>query len=86
MFERVIQQPIKAKQAGRGGFKHTLAHLALSEGTGQAGIRLACGKAGCGCEAFYALEELHQLIEQFNKREDGGKDGEQAASSENRAA
>jgi hypothetical protein len=80
MLERLLQ-PIKAKQAGRGGFKHTLAHLALSEGTGRAGIRLACGKAGCGCEAFYSIEELIKLGEEIGKG-----NGEQAASSENRAA
>jgi hypothetical protein len=58
-----------------------MAHLALSEGTGQIGVKLGCQKKDCGCEAFYSIEELIKLGEEIGKG-----NGEQAASSENRAA
>jgi hypothetical protein len=52
--------PLKAKEPGQGGRKHTLAHFDFNE-SGQYGIRLECHKLGCNCGGFYSFEELKEM-------------------------
>jgi hypothetical protein len=88
MLERLLQ-PIKAKLAGKGGRKHTLAPLSIDE-SGQARFHFLCAKKECGCSGDFTIEELLEAVEEFkrvvNKERKEGGNGEQATCSEDRAA
>jgi hypothetical protein len=82
MLDGKPKQPIKAKQVGKGGRKHTLAPLSIGA-DGQPLFHFMCIKSGCGCNGYYTLGELIEAVEQFKKEvETGGiekEDGRQEA-------
>lgn len=84
MVER-IQQPIKAKVAGRGGRKHTLAPISMGADN-QPLFHFMCIKSECGCSGFYTLEELIEAVEQFKKELRGRVEENGEISCKDRAA
>ncbi|MBA3829893.1 MAG: hypothetical protein H0X33_13215 [Taibaiella sp.] len=62
--------PLKAKEAGRSGHKHTLASFPVDE-SGEPLVRLLCVKPGCGCSGTYSIQELLEHLGYFKELEKG---------------
>ena len=60
--------PIKAKQPGRGGRKHTLGSRRLNS-NGEVEIYILCSNSRCGCAGWYTMQELFNSIEHFGEEE-----------------
>jgi hypothetical protein len=74
-----LLQPIKAKVAGKRGWKHTLAPLSIDGASGQVWVRLMCIKSGCGCSGIFTIEELLEAVEQFKREIEKEREGEKEA-------
>jgi hypothetical protein len=74
-----LLQPLKAKVAGKRGWKHTLAPLSIDEQSGQVWVRLMCIKSGCGCSGIFTIEELLEAVEQFKREVEKEEKEEEAA-------